>query len=217
MSESLREKGVGDWERCRKRKRERRGERCDRTTEWNEWRKFLCWHTQTNWPNHHATASLIGLSKSSLIIAKPDTSGLTAGLQINRWDCLGNNFVYSPVIVSRGACPCFTNKQCSLKASALIGYFLLSYKVYPGLVKGGKWSTVADVTVLTRRERTGRSHRTVIVWHIHMPPYQQAGGKEHLCLSHERWAGTQGGGLCEAGYCYMIPEGGYQSHSSQDT
>lgn len=26
-----------------------------------------------------------------------------------------------------------------------------------------------------------------------------------------------GGGLCEAGHCYTIPQGGYQSHGSQDT
>lgn len=49
-----------------------------------------------------------------------------------------------------------------------------------------------------------------------MPSYQEESGRKHLCVRHGCSAGAQGGGLCEASHCYTIPEGGYQSHGSQD-
>lgn len=58
---------------------------------------------------------------------------------------------------------------------------------------------------------------TVIVRHIHMPPYREQSGRELLCILHEEQPEAQGGGLCEASHCYMMPEGGYQSIGSQDT
>lgn len=78
-------------------------------------------------------------------------------------------------------------------------------------------SEVADVTALTRRERTGAvTGRLLCDIFICLLISRRVGKSTFVCLMS---AGQEhrGGGLCEAGYCYMIPEGGYQSHSSQDT
>lgn len=66
-------------------------------------------------------------------------------------------------------------------------------------------------------EEMGTVTVTVSVWHIHMPTYREESGRELLCILREDRPGAQGGGLCEASHCYMMPEGGYQSNGSQDT
>lgn len=72
--------------------------------------------------------------------------------------------------------------------------------MYRGLVKG--INAAAWKYVLTPRGgRDGYSHRTVIVRHIQMPPYQDRRWGKRECTSVCLMSAGKrtGGGLCEAG------------------
>lgn len=176
VSVSPREKGVGEWERETHTHRER--ERETQREAWMEWMEKIFMYTD---PKVFKSGKEKAFNRLVLILANHDWTRHIRIMSFKSMKQICRALLYSTFL-----CYCL-HIDGELKPYLTVVCFAGSVKYRPKYC--GRCSRA---NVEGGKDGHRHSHKTVIVWHIHMPPYQEESGREHLCMLHECWAWAQG-------------------------